>query len=257
MKAYTRNFLLAPALAFSFVGVVQADADGYEKYREYINNYQRHVSAERDLAIEELERKPSSDIERDYLLGMLNYLQAREAMKLSANKSKTKPTIAEAVRDPVASRYIRQAKHYYDEVEERSPGYKYIYCKYGELYRDTYDIEGLRATVRKVGRAHPDKRVTECKKMLEDSAIQYAQYGPMGDAVVQAIFEEMTLSWPDYPKYILEPLGDIAQFQNNVATNKKSAYWWNRCTHEVQEEEIKDRCIDKLTMLKPAKKPEP
>lgn len=243
--------LLAPVFGLLLVGAVHADTDEYAQYREQIDNYQAHNSMERDRVIQELENKPSSDVERDYLLGMLNYLQIRDAMRLFAKKSKTKPTIAEAARDPVASGYIRQAKHYYDEVEQRSPGYKYIYCKYGELYRDTYDIEGLRATVTKMGRAHPNKRLTECKKMLENTAVQYAQYNsPQGDAVVQAIFEEMTLSWPEYPKYILEPLGDIAQFQNDVPTNRKSYYWWDRCAHEVEDGEIKQRCLDKLTMLK-------
>lgn len=228
-----------------------ADPDRYAPYREQIDNYQKYTVAERDRAIAELQRKPSSDVERDYLLGMLNYLQARAAMTRFAESRTTRPTMAEAAQSPVAAKYIRRAKHDYDEVEKRSPGYKYIYCKYGELYRDTYDIAGLRATVRKVGRAHPSKRLAECKSMLEGVARQYARLGnPAGDAVVQGILEEITLSWRDYPKYILEPLGDIAQLQNDSPTNKKSRYWWNRCAREVKDKEIRQRCLDKLAMQK-------
>lgn len=226
-----------------------ADSNKLHDYQIYIDNYQNYSLAERDRAIQEIIGLPTKDIEKNYLLGMLYYIQSIDEMNRIKSGSEKKLKITQVVEDKTVSKYILNAKMQYDQVESSSPGYKYIYCKYGELYRDTYNIQGLRETVRKVGSSKVNPRSAECKDMLENIAIQYSQYGEMGELVTQAIFEEMTKSWDDYPKYILEPLGDIAQFQNNTTNNKLSHYWWNRCVSEVVEVEIRDRCAIKLKHL--------
>jgi len=249
MKKNIKAFLMIFVLAMFISVSSNASQDIFEKYRQVIDNNSTQTLITRGKAIKELERIHSSDIEKDYLLGMLYYIQARELMRSFAARSGKKPTITESTSNPIVAKHIQSAEEHYNNVETKQPGYKYIYCKYTELYRDTYNIDGLKKTVNIVGKAKSNSREDDCKRMLEDTAIQYSKLGQMGEPVVQAIFEEMTKSWANYPKYILEPLGDIAQFQNNTKTNTKSFYWWSRCVDEVEIDEIRNRCINKLKYL--------
>ncbi len=249
MSINTQAFLLTFVLGIIVSGSTNAAPDIFEKYRKIIDNNSNQTLVDRGESIKDLEKTQSSNVEKDYLLGMLYYIQVRELMQSFASDSQNKPSINEATSNPIVAKHIRSAEEYYDNVEIKQPGYKYIYCKYTELYRDTYNIDGLRRIVMKIGQAKSNPRVEDCKSMLEDTAIQFSKLGQMGEPVVQAIFEEMTKSWASYPKYILEPLGDIAQFQNNTKMNTKSFYWWGRCVDEVEIDEIRNRCVSKLKML--------
>lgn len=174
---------------------------------------------------------------------MLYFIQGIETMKRIARQQKTKPKIKDVLKDSTVQRYLQNAEANYDAVERTSPGYKYIYCKYGELYRYTFNKDGLKRVTNRVGTAVQNDRVLQCRAMLESAAEQFTRYGDRGLEMAKVIFEEAIKTWRPYPEYMLEPLGDIERLQNN---DKRAFYWWSRCAKEVEVSEIKQRCQEKI-----------
>ncbi|MDX1487798.1 MAG: hypothetical protein R3268_06330 [Acidiferrobacterales bacterium] len=238
-KVLLSAVLICSALFFP-LGV---SAGEFDRYKQIIDNFQNYPMQERETALTELEAMKTSDIEKKYLLGMLYFIQGIERMKQIARQQKTKPKIADVLKDSTVQRYLQNAEANYDAVERTSPGYKYIYCKYGELYRYTFNKDGLKRVTNRVGNAVQNDRVLQCKAMLESAAAQFTRYGDRGLEMAKVIFEEAIKTWRPYPKYMLEPLGDIEQLQNN---GKRALYWWRRCVEEVEVSEIKQRCQEKI-----------
>lgn len=219
---------------------LRAPADEFDQYRQIIDNFYKYPAQERETAITELERTKASSIEKDYLLGMLYFIQGIELMKTIARAQEKKPKAEEVLKDKTVQEYFRKAKAKYDGVESKSPGYKYIYCKYGELYRYSFDQDGLRRVTNHVGHATENDRLRQCKNMLENAAEQFVRYGYA--RLSKVIYEEAVKTWRPYPIYMLEALGDIEQVQQNKT---KALYWWKRCVAEAESSERKQRCAAK------------
>lgn len=219
-------------------------ADQFDRFRNVIDNYHKYSLQKRETVITELEATKTSSIEKKYLLGMLYFIQGTERMKVVARAKKKKPKVEEVLRDKTIQAYFQKAKANYDVVESRSPGYKYIYCKYGELYRYSFNENGLRKVARLIGKAAQNDRTKQCKAMLENAAEQFARYGHAN--LSKVIYEEAVKNWRGYPKYMIEALGDIAKARKDKT---KSRYWWNRCVKEAERSERKKRCVTKIIAL--------
>ncbi len=216
-------------------------ADQFDPYREYIDNYKNYSSTQREKAIQDLESLMTTDIEKNYLLGMLYFLQGVDAMTKSAQAKKEKPKAEEVLKEPTVRNYFEKSQRNYEAVEKAQPGYKYIYCKFAELYRYSFNIEGLRQVTSRVGKTNQNERISQCKSSIEDVAEGFASHGYAN--ISQAIYEEAVKSWTPYPKYMLEALGDIANVQKDPSRSK---FWWKRCVDEAEKVDRKKRCEDKL-----------
>lgn len=217
-----------------------ASADQFDRYRHVIDRFHEYPVQERETTIAELEGTKTSSIEKNYLLGMLYFIQGVERMKTIARAQEKKPRVEEVLKDKTVQGYFQKAEANYDAVQSTSPGYKYIYCKYGELYRYSFNEDGLRKVTRQVGRADQNDRLEQCKAMLEDVAEGFVRYGYVG--LSKVIYEEAVRTWRPYSIYMLEALGDIEQVQKNKA---KAVYWWKRCVAEARSTERKQRCAAK------------
>lgn len=226
------------ALIFLYFASSSAFADQFDSYRKPIDCIDCYTFTQREKAIHDLENMSSKDVERNYLLGMLYFIQAVEAAKTSAQSKAKKPRIDEVMAEPPVRHLFEASEANYDAVERASPGYKFIYCKYGELYRFWHNERGLRRTTVLVGRAKPNANIQQCKGMLEDAAEAYTQYDV---TTSKAIYEEAVREWKPYPPYMLEALGDIEEFQKN---EKQAVTWWSRCVNEAAPE-AKARCEEK------------
>ncbi len=235
--------LIAIAMIVSSVILMPSlsSADQFDHYRKYIDNSQNYSLDQRDRSIQELEALKTADIEKNYLLGMLYLLQGIESMKASAQAKKDKPRAEDILKEPAIRRYFEKAEQNYDTVEKTNPGYKYIYCKYAELYRYSFNEDGLRRVTNRVGMVVQNERVEQCKGAIENIAEGYATYGYAN--LSKVIYEEAVRSWQSYPKYMLEALGDIENVRNNPAQAK---YWWKRCDEEAEKSDRKKRCQDKF-----------
>ncbi len=220
---------------------ILARADQFDRYREHIDNYQKYTHDQREHTIQELAAMKTPDIERNYLLGMLYVLQGVDSMTSYAQSKKEKPRAEEVLKEPVIHNYFEKAKQNYDTVEQTNPGYKYIYCKYAELYRYSFNESGLRKVTSQVGRASQSESTTQCKSAIEDIAEGFASHGYAN--ISQVIYEEAVKNWKPYPKYMLEALGDIANVQNSTSQSK---FWWKRCMDEAENNDRKIRCQEKL-----------
>ena len=230
---------LGSTILFLFV-ITSAFADQFDSYRKEIDCLECFNFSEREKAIHNLENMQTKDIERNYLLGMLYFIQAIEAAKTSAQSRAETPRIEEVMEEPSVRYLFEAAEANYGAVEKASPGYKFIYCKYGELYQFWNNEQGLRNTTRLAGRAKQNENIQQCKDMLEDAAEGYAQRGFAN--LSKAIYEEAVKEWRPYPPYMLEALGDIAEVQKN---ENEAVTWWKRCVKEGSPE-AKARCEKKL-----------
>lgn len=215
--------------------------DQFEEYRNYIDNYPEYSTLQIDNAINGLKSVNSEDIEKDYLLGMLHFIQGFNRMRELALSSTNRPKPADLLKDITVQHHYHSAEEYYNAVENRTSGYKYLYCKYVELYRYSFNKEGLKRVTKLVGKSPENERLTSCKGILEDTAELMAQKGYAD--ISKAIYEEAVVSWPQYPKYMLEALGDIERVHNNQG---KASYWWKRCLDEALNSDRKNRCSDKI-----------
>jgi hypothetical protein len=216
-------------------------ADQFDRFREYIDNYQSYSPNQRRQAIQDLEKLKTADIEKNYLLGMLYMLQGVDAMTSYAQSKREKPRAEEVLKEPSIRNYFEKAKQNYDTVEKAKPGYKYIYCKYAELYRYSFNGAGLRNVTSQIGQTGQSESTTQCKSAIEDIAEGFASHGYAD--ISRIIFEEAVKNWKPYPKYMLEALGDIANVQNNPGQSK---LWWKRCVDEAEKDDRKKRCQEKL-----------
>jgi hypothetical protein len=228
-------FLLAP-----LIQPLEVKADQFEPYRKYIDDFPSYSAIERERAIEELTLIVSEDVEKDYLLGMLHFIQGFEGVKTFARAQKEKPKAEDVLKDIAVQKSFRASESYYDAVESRSPGYKYIYCKYAELYRASFDGEGLKRITKRIGHAPQSENIKECKNLMEDFAESLARYGYTN--LSKIIYEEAVNSWNEYPEYMLEALGDI---ENIFQNNRRATYWWKRCVSESKSAERKQGCLEK------------
>ncbi|HEX20644.1 MAG TPA: hypothetical protein ENG78_07495 [Acidiferrobacteraceae bacterium] len=217
-----------------------ASADQFDRYRNIIDNYHKYTLQKRETAIVGLEATRTSSVEKRYLLGMLYFIQGVERMKIVARAQTQKPKVEVVLKEKTVQAYFQKAKANYDAVESKSPGYKYIYCKYGELYRYSFNEDGLRKVTNRIGNTTQNNRTKQCKAMLENTAEQFARYGHAN--LSKVIYEEAVRNWRAYPKYMLEALGDIA---NATKDKTKALYWWNRCVTEAERSRRKQRCVVK------------
>ncbi len=234
--------LLLLAVAIALVAPVRpAGADSFDRYRDMIDNYQQYNPGQRGEAIAELEKIQTKDVEKDYLLGMLNFLQGTDSMVALARSKPQQPPMEEIVGDPSVQKYYQAAERAYDRVEASHPGYQYIYCKYVELYRFSLNQKGLEKTTLALGKAENNDRTAECKDLLENTAEQFASRGKV--QISRAIFHAAIQSWMPYPKYMLEAMGDI---ENVLDKRAQAKVWWQRCVAEADGKERQTRCQEKL-----------
>jgi len=225
---------------FTFIPLLTY-ADQFDRYRDYIDNYPNYTHDQREASIQSLEKMKTTDIEKNYLLGMLYFIQGVDAMTSSAQSKKEKPKAEDILKEPVVRGYFEKSQWDYEAVEKAHPGYKYIYCKFAELYRYSFNAEGLRKVTSLVGKINQNDRVSQCKSSIEDIAEGFASHGYAN--LSKAIYEEAVKSWNPYPKYMLEALGDIANVQKDTVQSK---YWWKRCMDEAEKLDRKKRCENKL-----------
>lgn len=232
-------------LAILFVGSLMIPgfviADQFDEFRKYIDEYQKFTFEEREAAIAELGSIQTEDLEKHYLLGMLNFIQGFQKMLIEASARSVKPKPQEMLQIQGIRNYFRMAEKNYDIVEARSQGYKYIYCKYTELYRYSFNENGLRKITRKLGKIYLNQQAGQCKNLLEDVAQHFAAIGYA--RLSKAIYEEAVAEWKSHPKYMLEALGDIEKALKN---DEKAAHWWSRCMAEAERDDRKDRCAAKI-----------
>lgn len=234
------NVLARSGMVALLLTATVAFADQFDSFRKVIDCFECYSLEQREMAIRDLEAMPVSDVEQKYLLGMLYFMQAVETAKTRAQSMAQKPRIQEVMSEPDVRDLFQKSEANYDAVEKESAGYKYIYCKYGELYRYWHNERGLRRTTVLIGRTKQNERTQQCKNMLEDVAEKYAQHG-FAD-LSKAIYEEAVRQWKPYPVYMLEALGDIEQALKN---KKQAAYWWGRCVKETDSSESRERCEKK------------
>lgn len=216
-------------------------ADEFDKYRNVIDNYPSFTFEQREASISELEGSTTPDtVEKDYLLGMLSFIQGIDLMQKIAKSKPKQLAIKEVVADKEVSRYLNKAEGYYDKVNMAHPGYKYIYCKYGELYRYSANGEGLERITKEVGGIQENDRLKQCKALLEDIAEMSANYGQLLTSI--NIYKAAVSTWKDYPKYMLEAIGGLENALHNRAEAK---IWWKRCKAEATGER-KSRCSSNL-----------
>jgi hypothetical protein len=229
-------------MSLLFISIpILSRADQFDHYREYIDNYQKYTSYQREQSIRKLEAMKTTDIERNYLLGMLYMLQGIDSMTSFAQSKQEKPKAEEVLKEPVVRNYFEKAQQNYDAVEKAHPGYKFIYCKYAELYRYSFNDAGLRKVTSRIGSTSQSESTAQCKSAIEDIAEGFASHGYAN--ISKVIYEEAVKNWKPYPKYMLEALGDIANVQNNPSQSK---YWWKRCVDEAEKDDRKIRCQEKL-----------
>ena len=241
MKIATRITAPCITVALMLFAPVAAQADQFDNYREQVDNYQRYSHAQRDHAIDELEQAQTTDIEKNYLLGMLYFLQGFEAMKDAVRASKKKPRIEDVRKLPEVRRYLDRSEQNYEIVERAQPGYKYVYCKFAELYGRTFNGEGMETLTYRVGKADKNERVAQCQSAIEDTAETFIRYGHEDDAGI--IYAAAVKSWNPYPKYMLAALGDIA---NNHGNADQARAWWKRCVNEADQAGLKQHCVEQL-----------
>jgi hypothetical protein len=229
-------------ISLSFICIpILSRADQFDRYREYIDNYQKYTYDQREQSIRELEAMKTGDIEKNYLLGMLYMLQGVDSMTSYAQSKKEKPKAEAVLKEPVVRTYFEKAQQNYDIVEKANPGYKYIYCKYAELYRYSFNEDGLKQVTSRIGIPSQSESATQCKSAIEDVAEGFAIHGYAN--ISKVIYEEAVKNWKPYPKYMLEALGDIANVQNDPSQSK---FWWKRCVDEAEKDDRKIRCQEKL-----------
>lgn len=236
-----RSLPVGVAVAMLAVSPGPATADEFDRYRELVDNYKNYTMAQRDEAIGRLETLRTADVEKSYLLGMLNVIQGMQSMVSMARRGPDRPRIEDVLRDPTVQKYFASAEHHYTVVERSQPGYKHIYCKLAELYRFASDEKGLEKTTIAVGRAVQNERTRQCKGLLEDIAEQYASRGRAH--VSRTIYRAAIESWSPYPTYMLEALGDI---EDVLANRPLARSWWERCIKEAETGERQARCQKKL-----------
>ena len=218
-----------------------AKADPFDRYREFIDNFKAYDIYQREDAINELEKYTTSDIEKKYLLGMLYFIQALETMTSIARSKPYRPKFEKVLKDSTVQKYFGLSEKNYDAVENENPGYKYIYCKYVELYRYSLNEEGLKKIVAKVGEVEENERTQQCKDMIAYVAKDFAKRGRLN--ISRTILDSAINSWPSYPKYMNEAMGDIEIALEN---HKQAMVWWERCVEEAEDEERRQRCLKKI-----------
>lgn len=215
-------------------------ADDFDGFRKYIDNYEAYSHEQRESSIQQLERMKSSNVEKNYLLGMLYFLQGVDSINLIAQSKKEKLNVNEVINETQVHEYFVKSQQQYEIVEKAHPGYKFIYCKFAELYRFSFNAEGLRQVTSRAGQVKQEENVTQCKNSLEDIAEGFAQRGYL--KLSQSIYEEAIKTWKPYPKYMLEALGDIEKTHNDLVRAKS---WWKRCIDEA-DSSGKKRCAEKI-----------
>jgi hypothetical protein len=149
--------------------------DSLDPYRNCVDNFDKYFPTERERCIRELETLRIEDVEKNYLLGMLYSLQGFHAMMASAREKKAKPRAEDVAKEPGIREYFEKAEQNYDTVEKVKPGYKFIYCKYAELYRISFNEDGLRKITNRVGGKMGNETIVQCKKLIEDIAEGFAK----------------------------------------------------------------------------------
>lgn len=218
-----------------------AQADSFDKYRMIIDNYHTYNVGDISKAIIDFEKEESADVEKNYLLGMLYFIRGFVNLREIGRSSPVKIRVEDALENNSVQSDFRYAEDNYDLVEQREPGYKLIYCKYAELYRYSFNGEGLDKITRKVGRVPQNERTQQCKASLEDIAEGYARYGYAN--LSRVIYKAAVLTWNPYPKYMLEAIGDIEDVRDN---EKEAKMWWKRCVQEADTPARKERCLRKV-----------
>lgn len=218
-----------------------AFADSFDRYREVIDNYRNYDEPERARTIKELQDLKTKDIEKNYLLGMLYYIQGFDSAMSIAKNSPKKPRLEEVVKVASVKKDFDLSEKNYDIVQKARPGYKYIYCKYVELFRVTLNGEGLKKVTLAIGKEGKSEATDQCRTLLENIAQFFATRG-YGD-ITTTILHAAVTSWEDYPKYMLGGLGDAAQQKGKTREAKK---WWQRCVKEAKRKDLRQYCKGQL-----------
>lgn len=223
-------------------------ADGYDEYRNIIDNYPSFTFEQRQLSITELEKSKQQDVEKYYILGMLYFIQSIDVMQKAAQSKSEKPKIEDVVSEESVSIYLNKTEENYNRVNIEHPGYKFIYCKYAELYWYSINAKGLERITKEVGGAGNNEQMDQCKSVLEDVAEKLASKGYA--AISKTIYKTAVSNWSSYPKYMLEAIGDIENISNNI---NEAVVWWKRCASEATGDR-KKRCTSKYSALNKAPK---
>jgi len=222
-------FILCPIHSFS----EQTTIDNLKPFRELVDHHEKYQIADLDRGITDLKSLQSDEIEKPYLLGMLYLIRA---VAVSVKRG-----AKDHLKDADIQEDFRQSKANFDSVEAREPGYRYVYCKYAELYRYSLDEAGMRMLIHKLASNSSSVFVKECRAQIEDTGQLYASSGLLGEA--KNIYAAIVNEWKPYPEYTLEALGDIEKALGHMDSAKE---WWLRCVNEVQDRTRVQRCRDKL-----------
>jgi len=228
------------ALLSGFAAAAEETADPLQPFRAMTEARRTMAPAQLDEAIGKLEQIRVDDVEKPYLLGMLHFMRAFTRLS-EKGRSAVKMTADEAARDPAIQADFQKAKTYYDAVEKARPAYKFIYCRYAELYQYSFDRKGMSDLANRLAAAPPDEQTTQCKKFLTDVADEYGAqgYAPYASNIYRAI----VASWKPFPEYMLEAIGDAEEINRN---KKQARLWWKRCATESSTKDRRDRCQSKL-----------
>ncbi len=234
------RFLFGAILLSTSLTLPAAEID-WHKYRDAVDNARNYDFNQRDEIIGQLDAITTDSIDKPYLLGMLYFIQAVDAVRIVSQNTEPRPTPEQVLATPEVIQYFDLAEQSYDQVEAKTPGYRYLYCRYADLYRYRLDKHGFNKVVRLLKDASPSDENRQCRKFVEDVAAHFFTEGMLDMA--QAIYRSTIKHWGDRPTYMLERMGDI---ENQLGEEAIAKEWWQQCQMETDDEALKKRCTLKI-----------
>ena len=238
-----RTALFLVALLVFSTPLHSANAPDFSEFQTVVDNYNDYSLEQRDSAIKKLQALKTDSLEKNYVLGMLNFIQGFDTMRTIARFYSSKPSFEEVLAKPKVKNYFNKAEKYYKLVAEKNPDYKHNYCKLAEVYSYAFNEKGIVAITRQVGEAPQTANIETCKKSIQKYALNFSNKGYA--KLTKQVYITAIKYWQPYPDYMPEAIGDI-EYKFGNPQNARS--WWIRCVNEASTQRL-NRCKHKLQQL--------